>query len=225
MKKLSLSFLLLSALLVFSCQNAGHETEAEPSAAADTLQAPAADPNYLTDFEPLSPGGNVNAVVEIPAGTLEKWEVDKSDGKLKLEMVDAKPRIVNYLGYPGNYGMIPGTLLPSKLGGDGDPLDVILLGPPIERGQVVECKVIGVLKLLDRGEQDDKLIAVIADTPLFGVNSIEDLKTNYPGAAEIIQWWFTNYKGPGMMESKGFAEREEAMQVLETAIGEYRKAG
>ena len=46
----------------------------------------------------------------------------------------AKPREVKYLGYPGNYGMIPRTLLPKELGGDGDPLDVIVLGPAVERG-------------------------------------------------------------------------------------------
>ena len=44
------------------------------------------------------------------------------------------PRIVNYLGYPGNYGMIPRAFLPKNLGGDGDPLDVLLLGPSIKRG-------------------------------------------------------------------------------------------
>ena len=56
------------------------------------------------------------------------------------EFKDGKPRIVKYLGYPGNYGMVPKTLLPENLGGDGDPLDVIVLGPQVERGSVIKCK-------------------------------------------------------------------------------------
>jgi len=79
---------------------------------------------------------------------LEKWEVDKTDGKMKWEFVDKKPRTINYLGCPGNYGMIPGTLLSKELGGDGDPLDVIVLGPPVERGSIVKCKLTSVKLIL-----------------------------------------------------------------------------
>ncbi len=180
------------------------------------------DVNLLTGFMPLHEDGDVNVVVEIPTGTLEKWEVDKSNGQLQLEFIDNKPRIVNYLGYPGNYGMIPRTLLSKESGGDGDPLDVIVLGPPVQRGSTIKCKIIGVLFLLDRGEQDDKLVAVLADTPLYGINSISELNQNYVGISEILQLWFTNYKGPGKMESKGFGEKDIAMDILGAAIQEYQ---
>ena len=180
------------------------------------------DINLLTDFMPFDENGDVNVVVEIPTGTLEKWEVDKSTGQLQLEFIDNNPRIVNYLGYPGNYGMIPRTLLSKESGGDGDPLDVIVLGPPVPRGSTIKCKIIGVLFLLDRGEQDDKLIAVLADTPLYGINSISELNQNYVGIAEILQLWFSNYKGPGKMESKGFGEKDIAMDIRRTAIKEYQ---
>jgi len=68
--------------------------------------------------------------------------------------------------------MIPQTLLSKENGGDGDPLDVIILGPSISRGSVVKAHLIGVLKLLDGGEQDDKLIAIID-------NSIIDVEYEY----------------------------------------------
>lgn len=177
--------------------------------------------NLLSDVSPTYDDGDVNAIIEIPAGTLEKWELNKSNGKMELEMIDGKPRIINYLGYPGNYGMIPQTLLSVEKGGDGDPLDVIVLGPSVERGSIVKCKIIGVLYLVDRSEQDDKLIAVSADSPLYHLNNIEQMKVEYPGVHEIIELWFTNYKGPGLMESKGYGNKEQATEILNSAIAEY----
>ena len=178
--------------------------------------------NLLTDFIPLFEDGDINAVVEIPSGTLEKWELNKSNGKIEWELVNNIPRIINYLGYPGNYGMIPRTLLSKEQGGDGDPLDIIVLGPPEERGSVVKCEIIGVLYLMDRGEQDDKLVAVSTNSPLYEVNSIDELNENYIGISEILQLWFTNYKGPGKMESKGFGDKNNAIDILKAAINEYQ---
>ncbi len=117
--------------------------------------------------------------------------------------------------------MIPRTLLPKELSGDGDPLDVIVLGPPVKRGSIIKCKVIGVLYLLDSGEQDDKLIAVLEDTPLYNVESLIELDKNYNGISEIIKIWFTNYKGPDKLESKGFGDKKAAINILNSAINEY----
>ena len=122
--------------------------------------------HLIDDYSPRGPDGGIRVVVEIPTGTNAKWEVDKTDGSLKWEVQNGKPRIVKYLPYPGNYGLVPQTLHSSVLGGDGDPLDVLILGSSLPRGSIVEARLIGVLKLLDRGEQDDKLIAVLPHTPL-----------------------------------------------------------
>lgn len=183
-----------------------------------------ADINYLTDFPPQAPNGNINVVIEIPAGTIEKWEVTKPSGQLALEQINGKPRIVQYIGYPGNYGMVPQTLLPKSAGGDGDPLDVLVLGALVKRGSVIKAKVIGVLRLLDGGEQDDKLIAVQADSPLYHLNSIEELAEGYNGITGIIETWFSNYKGPGKLVSNGYADRSSANNILEVAIAAYKEA-
>lgn len=179
--------------------------------------------NFLTGYPSKNNDGTINAVIEIPTGSLEKWEVNKSDGSLKWEFKNGKPRVVNYLGYPGNYGMIPRTLLPKELGGDGDPLDVIVLGPAVPRGSIVRVKLIGVLKLLDGGEQDDKLIAVMKDTPMYDLDSIQDLDSKYIGVSRIIETWFVNYKGPGMLSSEGFSEKSEADKILGTSIRAFDK--
>ncbi|MEA1878394.1 MAG: inorganic diphosphatase, partial [Bacteroidota bacterium] len=156
--------------------------------------------HFVSGYEPLMEDGKIQVVVEIPVGTLDKWEVDKETGHMKWEIRDGKPRVVQYLGYPGNYGMIPRTLLSKESGGDGDPLDVIVLGQPVERGSIVKAQLIGVLRLLDGGEQDDKLIAVLDNSPFSGIHSIEELNQEFIGVAEIIQTWFVNYKGPGELE-------------------------
>lgn len=178
--------------------------------------------NFLTDIEPLLEDGDINAVIEIPAGTMDKWELDDSTGEIHWEIIDGKPRVVNYMGYPGNYGMIPQTLLSKGKGGDGDPLDILVLGPPVERGQILKSKIIGVLYLEDRGERDDKLIAVSSDSPMYGVNSMEELNKHYKGITEIMELWFTNYKGPGIIESKGFGNKNVAVDLLTTAINEFQ---
>ncbi len=224
-KNISQIVLVILSILIYSCSNTdnGKTLENKQIISADSSEPNEDSRNLLTAFNPLFEDGDINVVVEIPAGTLEKWEVDKSDGKIKLELIDGKSRIINYLGYPGNYGMIPRTLLSIESGGDGDPLDVIVLGPPLERGSVVKCKLIGVLYLLDRKEQDDKLIAVLADSPLYEVNSMDELNEKYNGITQILQLWFTNYKGPGKMESKGFGDKKMAMDILKSAIDEYQK--
>ena len=169
----------------------------------------------IKNYDSINDDGSVNALIEIPAGTLEKWEYNKSTKKIELELINNKPRIINYLGYPANYGMIPKTLLPKNNGGDGDPLDVIVLGPSEIRGNIVKCKIIGVLQLLDNSEQDDKLIAISYKSNLDNVNDISELNASYNGILEILEIWFTNYKKDGQIKSMGYENRSSALKILE----------
>ncbi len=159
----------------------------------------------------------VKMLVEIPAGTIEKYELNKSSGIIQMDSVDGKPRLIDYLGYPANYGMIPNTVLPKSEGGDGDPLDILAIGPSAKKGSIIECKVIGVLKLKDRGEQDDKLIAISKNSSLNHINSIAELQENYPGISEIIETWFTNYKGKDKVISKGYQDKKIANNIYTNA--------
>lgn len=175
----------------------------------------------LFDYEPINYDGSINALIEIPAGTLKKWEFNKVSGLIELEIINNKPRIIDYLGYPANYGMIPKTLLAKKNGGDGDPLDIIVIGPPQEKGSVVKCKIIGVLHLIDNLEKDDKLIAVLHNSTLNNINGIKELDANYNGILEILDLWFTNYKGSDEIISKGFGDEQSASRILNSAINQY----
>lgn len=175
--------------------------------------------HFIEGYPALAGDSLVNVVVEIPAGTNEKWEVSKSTGHLEWELRDGQPRVVNYLSYPANYGMIPGTMLAKEAGGDGDPLDVMVLGPAMPRGTVVPCRLIGVLQLLDGGEADHKLLAVLPEGPFGAIQSMEMLEDRYPGALAIISLWFAHYKGPGETEILGMAEADKAWEILRTAAG------
>lgn len=212
--------LALTCVITLSCDNGNPRSDVhEDDTTADTTIV-----HLLHDIPALDVNNDVNVVVEIPAGTLEKWEVNKITGKVERDSSNGRPRTIDYLGYPGNYGMIPQTLLSKENGGDGDPLDILVLGSPVERGSVIKCKIAGVLRLLDKGEQDDKLIGIPIDSDQFQADTIENLNGYYPGITTIIETWFTNYKGPNKMKSLGFAGRESALNTLSHAITDYQNA-
>lgn len=219
-----LGFILLSCAAVQNGQD--RDVSSTPLASglhyvdSLTIAGPA---HFIADFEPLLPDSSIRVVVEIPAGTNEKWEVSPIDGRLHRDMEDGHPRTIRFLPYPANYGMIPRTVLTAEQGGDGDPLDVLVLGPAVPRGSVVRAHLVGVLKMLDDNEQDDKLLAIQSDSPLGEARSLAQLIREYPGALQIVEIWLLNYKAPGEMELLGRGDVAEARQILNTAIQAYDK--
>lgn len=213
MSKHAFLFYSSIAFLLISC--------GDPQAKSDPFAPIAGKYHFIDGYSAITKNDHVNVIIEIPTGTTAKWEVNKNDGKLHWEIKNGKPRIVDYLGYLGNYGMIPRTLLSYETGGDGDPLDVLVLGPPVPRGSVVEAKIIGSLQLSDGGEQDDKLIAVMEGNNFYSLESVTGLKQAYPTIPSMIQMWFENYKGPGKITSSGFYDAQEAKAILEQSIKIY----
>jgi len=209
----------------FAVGCAGHGASAPGMRAFDWQARDAytwvASANPLSAVPTRNADGSVNALVEIPAGTDAKWELRKEDGALTWELVDGRPRVVQFLAYPGNYGMIPRTLLASDEGGDGDPLDVLVLGPALARGSIARVRLVGVLWALDGGEVDDKLVAVTPDSPFADVRDVSDLDARFPGVTSILETWFAHYKGPGVVETRGFGSAAEAYAILEQAERSY----
>ena len=165
----------------------------------------------------INPDSTVNMIVEIPSGTTAKYEMNKLSYRLEMDSIDNQPRFIDYLGYPGNYGMIPNTMLSKTQGGDGDPIDVLLLGTAKERGTVQKVRVIGALQLLDNGEKDDKLIAIDPNSKWSKVLTLNDLDIYYPGSKTVISTFFENYKGKGQMQIKGWLEKSESLRILEAS--------
>ena len=119
--------------------------------------------------------------------------------------------------------MIPRTLEDPALGGDGDPLDAIVLGEALGRGDVLAVRLIGVMRMIDTGERDDKLIAVVPGTPLAAAGDIAELDRMFPGVTSILRTWFTNYKGPGRVEIEGIEDATAAQQILEGAAAAFER--
>jgi len=126
-------------------------------------------------------------------------------------------------GYIANYGSIPKTALPKKLGGDGDPLDVVVFGAPIPRGEVVKVKLIGLLELMEDGDFDGKLLAVKKGSPEYNVSSVKELNLNFGDVVDEVASWFENYKGPDSgLKVESIGDVEEAMKILLASIDAFK---
>lgn len=171
--------------------------------------------------------GHPVAVVEIPAGSVKKLEVDKKTGCPKQDRKDGKPRVIEFLGYPANYGLMPRTLLPKEEGGDGDPLDVVVLGAPQPTGTTLSVRLIGVLHLVDEGETDDKLLAVPLAVQkrswLANLEGLRQVQAQYPSLLQLIELWFRSYEGPGVVESKGWSGPQKARQLWRRGRARYHE--
>jgi len=135
------------------------------------------------------------AYIEIPAGTNLKLEYNFNNSELVPDSLNGVARVIDYLPYPANYGFIIGTIQDEGSGGDGVPLDVLVISSALQPGDSVEVIPLGVIQTLDDGEKDDKIIAIPAKAELQTVNasSFRDLKENYPGIIEIFEIWFSHY--------------------------------
>jgi len=174
----------------------------------------------MADFnQVLTPGdyqnGIVNTVVEISQGSVHKIEWDREHAIFKLDRVE--PTI---FAKPVNYGFIPQTL-----DEDGDELDTLVYcsEEAIPTGVWLEARVIGVLKFVDDGEVDDKVVVVPADDrnnkdwPL----TVDDLGE---GWKQRIVHHFTHYKDlkkPGSTVVKGWGDVEEAKEIIAESIKRY----
>lgn len=166
----------------------------------------------------VSPGKNipefVNAIIEIPRGSRAKYEIDKESGLIKLDRV-----IYASMYYPLNYGFIPQTL-----GEDGDPLDIVVLTQvSVVPLCLIPSKVIGVMQMIDRGEADEKIIAVAEQDP--SVSHIDNVKDLPPYLLSELRHFFENYK---TLENKEvvinqFLSKEQAFGVIEASVQHYQE--
>jgi inorganic pyrophosphatase len=169
--------------------------------------------NPWHDVDSSTPSSdNVRAIIEISQGSRAKYELDKESGLLKLDRV-----LYSSVYYPANYGFIPRTL-----GDDHDPLDILVLSQvSIEPLCIVRARVLGVMRMVDSGEGDDKLIAVAADdVSVSHIETIADLPRHF--SLELRQF-FEEYK---KLENKtvlveDFMPLETALQILDRARSLY----
>lgn len=163
--------------------------------------------------------GILQAVVEIPAGTNLKIEYNKELKQFLPDQKEGKDRSINFIGYPGNYGFIPSTFSDPEKGGDGDALDVLVLSESLPTATVINIIPIAVLKLIDKGEQDYKIIAVPAnrDERTIDTETYQSFATNFKGAKKIIELWFVNYDTDQLI-IQGWGDEQEAISEIKKLI-------
>lgn len=174
------------------------------------------------------PPGLLNAFIEITPFDLIKYEVDKHSGYLRIDRPQrgsSQP--------PALYGFIPRTycdrevqqLSPTSVRGDGDPLDICVLSErPITRNEIiVRARVVGGLQMVDNGDADDKIIAVLDNDYVYGTaRDIGDLPTVL---VERLQHYFATYKlvpeRPSSVSIERVYGHEHALRVVAAAIRDY----
>ena len=161
----------------------------------------------------LSNNGNYNAVIEIPAGTNKKYEYNKKTKNFEIDKKNGKDRIIQFLPYIGNYGFIPSTFSDPIIGGDGDALDVLVISENIATGTIIEIIPIAVLKLIDDGEIDYKIIAIPFDTnkQIIKTNTFEEFSIFFPEIKQIIELWFLNYNKDDVAKIEGWEDEQRAV--------------
>ena len=163
----------------------------------------------MPDYTKLPIGNHapqrVNAVIEIPMESVNKYEYDQQLQVFRLDRTLHSP-----VHYPGDYGFIPSTR-----SHDGDPLDVlVLVNSPSFPGCVIEVRPLGVLKLVDQGQKDEKILAVAESDPVY--REIKDAGQIFPHLLRAIEHFFPIYKS---LESKktelgGWDGAEAARRII-----------
>ncbi len=154
----------------------------------------------------------VDATVEIPFRSRNKYEIDKKTGKIRLDRV-----LYSAMGYPTEYGTIENTLAP-----DGDPLDILILTTePTYPGCIIPARIVGYLKMVDNGKEDFKLISVVDCDPRF--NEMKDITDISKFTLKEIKNFFENYKKLQNIEVKvgNYHNKKEALILLEKCRQNY----
>lgn len=169
--------------------------------------------NLWRDLPPgRNPPEEITAVIEIPFGTRNKYELDKHTGLIRLDRV-----LFSSMHYPGDYGFIPRTL---HL--DGDPMDVVVLvKEETFPGCLIDTRPLGVLRMLDRGEPDDKILAVPLNDPYY--HEFFDIADIPQHLLKEIEHFFERYKD---LEGKrvqilGWEKSDVAMRIIRESIQRY----
>lgn len=159
----------------------------------------------------------IEAIIEIPMGTKNKYEIDKERNRIKLDRVLYSP-----MTYPAEYGYIEETLAK-----DNDPLDILVLASSKTfPGCIVDARVVGYLEVIDNGESDEKIIAVVNSDPRFShINEVADIQQH---TLREIKHFFKTYKDLQQnktVEVGVFHDKIDALELIEECRVRYTKEG
>ena len=161
----------------------------------------------------------INVIIEIPKDAEPvKYEVDKATGAIFVDRVLSTP-----MRYPCNYGYVPQTL-----GGDGDPLDVLVILPlPLVPGSAIRCRPVGVLRMTDEAGADEKLVAVPVPKVFEGYAHINDIEQVSRHWLDRIGHFFEHYKDlekGKWVKLEGWGNADDAKSEILAGVERHRNS-
>lgn len=162
----------------------------------------------------LDEKNELNCIIEIPALSKIKYEIDKESGLLKVDRI-----LHSSVHYPCNYGFFSQTFCD-----DGDPLDVLVIGQaPVVPLSMMKVRPVGVFRMIDQGKGDDKVISVHVDDPEY--NHIKKLSELAPHKIAEIRQFFESYKAleKKAVEIRSVDDEKAAIEVIKEAIALYNR--
>lgn len=169
--------------------------------------------NLLHDISWGKSPEKINVIIEIPKGSLNKYEVDKDTGLISLDRVSHTAQV-----FPFDYGFVPQTHWH-----DGDPLDVVVVTTaPLFPGCLLEVRPVGVMDMIDSGESDAKIIAVPTKDPRF--DHVQDLHDLAPHFIKEVTHFYENYKKLQNKEVTipSVRAKDGAIAVVQEAVELYK---
>ncbi len=155
-----------------------------------------------------------NAIIESPKGSKNKYEIDKKTGLIKLDRAMKTTQ-----DFPFDYGFAPQTLWE-----DNDPLDIVVLTTyPLHPGILLKVRPVAVMRMIDCGDSDDKIIAVPVDDPRW--EEAQDLEDINKHVIKEIRHFFETYKviENKVVEVKEFENKTKALETVEKSIKLYKE--
>lgn len=184
---------LFTSLFIFACSSKGID--------------------YMT-LDSFDKKQNLRAVIEIPAGTNDKIEYKLSKNTFEIDTLQGKPRLIRFLPYPVNYGFIPSTQMNARK--TGDAMDIMVFSKPLQTGQIITVRPIGILKMTDDGEIDDKVLSIPVDSKyqIIEIENFEDLSQNHPKIRDMIANWFLYYDKNADIKILGWSDESKALKDI-----------
>jgi len=148
-------------------------------------------------------------LIEIPAHSRVKLEIDAISGRMRADRI-----LPESLAYPVNYGLIPCTSA-----GDGDALDVLVpTSAPLPSGTIVQVRPIAVLRMLDDGAEDDKLLAVPVGEKADDGSPLTTMAQLSPALLQQVRTYFLTYKEPGRVSVGAWENMASARRILDSSL-------
>lgn len=163
-----------------------------------------------------NPPEEINCVVEIPKGSTNKYEYANKWGAFRLDRV-----LDQTVSFPTEYGFIPGTWNEK----DDDPLDIMVLATfPTFSGCIISCRPIGVIKIVDTGEEDDKILAVALNDPHFEqIKNLTDLPSHIKKEITNFCENYAQLQPEKEIKVEGWADKQEAKNIISQTVEAYEK--